>query len=126
MAPIYYKDSDGAVLVYDITVRESFQKVQKWLTELRQYAGEDILIVIAGNKCDKEHERQIPTTEAEEYAKTNGAKHFSTSAKSGKGIEDMYKYLTEKIYERNSANDVKKGIRVTTNKKTSNDSGKCC
>jgi len=49
--------------------------------------------VIAGNKCDREHERQIKTEEAEAYAERNNAKHFNTSAKTGKGIEEMFQYL---------------------------------
>eukprot|EP00330_Aristerostoma_sp_ATCC50986_P011583 CAMPEP_0114586246 /NCGR_PEP_ID=MMETSP0125-20121206/9521_1 /TAXON_ID=485358 ORGANISM="Aristerostoma sp., Strain ATCC 50986" /NCGR_SAMPLE_ID=MMETSP0125 /ASSEMBLY_ACC=CAM_ASM_000245 /LENGTH=127 /DNA_ID=CAMNT_0001781595 /DNA_START=47 /DNA_END=430 /DNA_ORIENTATION=+ len=57
MAPIYYRDAEGAVLVYDITYRESFDKVQKWMAELKNHADEDIDIVIAGNKCDRASER---------------------------------------------------------------------
>jgi len=124
MAPIYYRDSEGAVLVYDITIRESFNKVQKWIAELRQHAGDDIFIVIAGNKCDRENDRQISTNEAEEYAKKHGAKHFNTSAKSGKGIEEMFKYFTDKIYEKNCQKFPKKAVRVTMKKKPSSE--KCC
>ena len=53
--------------------------------------------MIAGNKCDKHSERDISLEEAENYAKENNAKHFSTSAKSGKGIEEMFRYLAESI-----------------------------
>merc|ERR1711967_200957 len=52
LGPIYYRDADGALLVYDITDYESFAKVQKWVRELRSIVGSDIEITIAGNKFD--------------------------------------------------------------------------
>jgi len=90
LAPIYYRDAEGAVLVYDITMKESFPKVAKWLTELRDHAGDDIILAIAGNKCDRESDRQIRREDAEEFARKNNAKHFETSAKTNKGIGEVF------------------------------------
>jgi len=101
LAPIYYRDAEGAVLVYDITMKESFPKVEKWLKELRNHAGEDIVLVIAGNKCDKDNERQIKNADAEEYARKNNAKHFETSAKTNKGIGEVFDYLAAEISKKN-------------------------
>jgi Ras-related protein Rab-21 len=50
LGPIYYRDADGALLVYDITDAESFNKVKKWVKELRKIVGNDIVIAIAGHK----------------------------------------------------------------------------
>ena len=58
MAPIYYKDAKGAVLVYDITDQVSFERVVKWVKELKQMAG-DISMIIAANKCDREPFRAV-------------------------------------------------------------------
>ena len=52
LSPIYYRDADGSLLVYDITDAESFSRVKKWVKELRKIVGSDIAIAIAGNKCD--------------------------------------------------------------------------
>ena len=52
LGPIYYRDSHGAVLVYDITDRDSFTKVRHWVKELRKIVGQAIVLVIAGNKAD--------------------------------------------------------------------------
>ena len=52
LGPIYYRDSHGAVLVYDITDRDSFTKVRHWVKELRKIVGQSIVLVIAGNKAD--------------------------------------------------------------------------
>ena len=54
LGPIYYRDAHGAVLVYDITDEDSFQKVKVWVKELRRMVGADICLIIAGNKFDLE------------------------------------------------------------------------
>ena len=70
LGPIYYRDADGALLVYDITDFESFQKVRKWVRELRQIVGQDIDITIAGNKIDLEKNRAVSEEEALSYAES--------------------------------------------------------
>jgi Ras-related protein Rab-21 len=64
LGPIYYRDADGALLVYDITDAESFVKVKKWVKELRKIVGNDITIAIAGNKIDLEKNRSVLEHEA--------------------------------------------------------------
>lgn len=66
LAPIYYRDAAGALLVYDITDGESFNRVKSWIRELRTTVGNDIIIVIAGNKIDLERERKVDENEASE------------------------------------------------------------
>jgi Ras-related protein Rab-21 len=66
LGPIYYRDADGALLVYDITDSESFNKVRKWVKELRKIVGSDIIIAIAGNKIDMEKSRSVKESEAVE------------------------------------------------------------
>lgn len=70
-------------------------KVHKWIAELRSHAGDDIVIVIVGNKCDRENERQVDEGESLEWARKYNAGHFNTSAKSGKGIEEAFQYLAK-------------------------------
>jgi Ras-related protein Rab-21 len=65
LGPIYYRSSNGAVLVYDITDEDSFQKVKSWVKELRKMLGADICLVIAGNKTDLEKNRNVSLEEAE-------------------------------------------------------------
>ncbi|XP_056013668.1 ras-related protein Rab-21-like isoform X1 [Ostrea edulis] len=95
LGPIYYRDSNGAILVYDITDEDSFQKVKNWVKELRKMLGNDICLCIAGNKIDLEKERHVSVAEAEAYATSVGARHFHTSAKLGKGIEEMFLDLSK-------------------------------
>jgi Ras-related protein Rab-21 len=95
LTPLYYRDTQGAILVYDITFKESFEKVAKWITELQSFCENDVVIAITGNKGDRENERQIRLKDAENYAKIVDAEHFSTSAKSGKGINDIFDYVAK-------------------------------
>nr|BAN20500.1 rab5 [Riptortus pedestris] len=97
LGPIYYRMSNGAILVYDITDEDSFQKVKNWVKELKKMLGSEICLTIAGNKIDLEKERNVPVEDAEEYAKTVGATHFHTSAKENSGIEEMFVELAQRM-----------------------------
>lgn len=105
LGPIYYRDSNGAILVYDITDEDSFTKVKNWVKELRKMLGEDVCLCIAGNKTDLEKERAVPIHEAESYAASVNAKHFLTSAKQNRGIEELFLDLTRRMIEVSEAND---------------------
>lgn len=97
LGPIYYRDAQGAVLAYDITDKDSFDKVKVWLKELHTVVGENIQVVIVGNKCDLERDRKVPKREAEEWAQANNARHFLCSAKLGLRVTDAFQSLVVSI-----------------------------
>lgn len=99
LGPIYYRDANGALLVYDITDMDSFVRVQNWVKELRKMLGTDIVLAIAGNKCDLERNRVVPLDKAESYAQSVGAKHFSTSAKLNKGVNELFLDLAKRMLD---------------------------
>lgn len=100
LGPIYYRDSNGALLVYDITDEDSFAKVKNWVKELRKMLGNDICLCIVGNKIDLDRDRHVTVAEAEQYAASVGAKHFHTSAKMNKGIEELFLDLSKSMIEK--------------------------
>lgn len=102
LGPIYYRDADGAVLVYDITDEESFRKVRTWVKELRRIVGDEIDILIAGNKSDLHRNRKVNEEEANNYAASVGATHFSTSAKLNRGLEEVFVDLSRRMLRRKS------------------------
>ncbi|ENN73127.1 ras-related protein Rab-21 [Dendroctonus ponderosae] len=102
LGPIYYRSANGAVLVYDITDVDSFQKVKTWVKELRKMLGRDMCLAIVGNKMDLEEERQVPVEEAEEYASKVGATHWFTSAKLNQGVEEMFVGLARDMLAKNA------------------------
>lgn len=100
LGPIYYRDSHGALLVYDITDEDSFRKVKSWVKELRKMLGTDVCLRIIGNKTDLEKERHVSAEEATQYAESVGARHFLTSAKLNKGIEDVFLDITKAMLQK--------------------------
>jgi len=93
LVPIYYRDANGAVLVYDITDYESFSRVRKWVKELRTNGDSNICIIICGNKIDLAKDRRVTEEEATQYAESVGANHIYTSAKQGKGLDEAFNDL---------------------------------
>ncbi len=100
LGPIYYRDADGALLVYDITDAESFQKVKQWVKELRKIVGNEITLAIAGNKIDLEKNRNVQESEAIKYAESVGASHYNTSAKANKGLTEVFNDLSSRMLTR--------------------------
>ncbi|XP_002133801.1 ras-related protein Rab-21 [Drosophila pseudoobscura] len=100
LGPIYYRGSDGALLVYDITDQDSFQKVKSWVRELKQMRGTEISLIIVGNKTDLEEQRAIGYEDARQYAQTVGAQYLEASAKENEGVAEIFELLTQLMLER--------------------------
>ncbi|KAK9051384.1 hypothetical protein SSX86_028011 [Deinandra increscens subsp. villosa] len=94
----YYRGALGAMLVYDITKRESFDHVARWVEELRAHASNSIVIALIGNKVDLEDKRAVPSEDAVEFAKNQGLYFFETSALTGDNVEAAFCKLLEEIY----------------------------
>ncbi|EPY22953.1 Rab family, other, partial [Strigomonas culicis] len=94
LAPIYYRQAEGAVLVYDVTDADTLRRVRVWVQELRAVAGGGICIVICGNKADcPAGEWDVTEAEALALAAELGAEHFWTSAKSGKNVDTAFRQM---------------------------------
>merc|ERR1712051_286232 len=79
----YYRGAAGALLVYDISSRESFNALSNWLTDARTLASPAIVILLVGNKKDLEDERDVTFLEASRFAQENDLVFVETSAKTG-------------------------------------------
>jgi Ras-related protein Rab-21 len=100
LGPIYYRDADAALLVYDIASSETFDRVTKWVKELQQMAPGDITMTIAANKSDLVRSKKISIQEAESYATSIGARLFMTSAKTGIGIDEMFLDIAKRLMDK--------------------------
>ena len=98
--PTYYSGGNGALIVFDLCNRTSFESLPKWIDELSQHLS-GVPIAIVGNKLDLADgdARRVQIKEADEFAIANGAKYFETSAKLGSGIEPIFLHLSEIIHE---------------------------
>ncbi|CAD8086282.1 unnamed protein product [Paramecium primaurelia] len=94
LIPSYIRDSQAAIICYDITNEKSFQDLQKWIEDVKDERGDEVLIYILGNKIDLEQERQIQTDVAEAKAKELGASFSEVSAKSAHNVSEFFKRLS--------------------------------
>jgi len=93
----YYKGADGIVLVFDLTDRNSFEKIREWMKQIQSYTQRDsIAIVLLGNKCDAEN-KAVSAKEANDIASEYNMKFFETSAMNNTNIEESFKQLSTEI-----------------------------
>merc|ERR1719445_1856455 len=97
MAPMYYRGAHAAILVFDVTDQSSLDNVEGWVEELKTHAGEDIIMVLAGNKSDLKEDSGESNENAEAYSKSIDAQLFETSAKTGQGVEDLFKHVVKSL-----------------------------
>ena len=96
----YYKGSKGALVIYDITQKETFANIEKWVNDLKCKGDPKITIIIIGNKNDLEEKRQISKEQGEEKAKSFGCAFLETSAFSGDNIEKAFEMMVKEIYDK--------------------------
>ena len=94
----YYRGAICALLVYDITRRQSFQNIVRWLEELLEHAYNRMTIVLVGNKNDLAEQRQVNYEEGVEFAKRNGLIFFETSAKTSDNVDEVFTHAARIIF----------------------------
>ncbi|KAH9047238.1 P-loop containing nucleoside triphosphate hydrolase protein [Lactarius hengduanensis] len=95
----YYRGTQGILLVYDITDRESYDALAWWFAERSKHVPESTVKIIIGNKADKEHARQVPTGEAAAYAGRMGCLFVEASAKTAIGVCAAFRGVVERIVD---------------------------
>ncbi|TKY61059.1 Ras-related protein RABA6a [Spatholobus suberectus] len=98
----YYRGALGALLVYDITMRSSYENVSKWLLELREFGGQDMVVVLVGNKCDLDQSREVEKEEGKGFAETEGLCFMETSALKNLNVEEVFLQMITRIYDMTS------------------------
>ncbi|KAJ1038368.1 hypothetical protein NDA14_004600 [Ustilago hordei] len=106
LIPSYIRDSSVAVVVYDITNRASFQNTSKWVDDVRAERGNDVIIVLVGNKTDLSDKRQVTTDEAEKKAQEFNVMFIETSAKAGHNVKVLFKKIAQALPGMDKDSDV--------------------
>ena len=96
----YYKNSACAIVVYDISRRETFEHIVNWIEDCKFNSPKTIFIILVGNKTDLEEERQVTTEEGEEFANRFGLRFFETSAKNTSNVDKVFSESVEFIADR--------------------------
>ena len=130
----YYKGAKGAFVVYDITRKSSFESIDKWVSDLTAAADKKLTIVVIGNKCDLEDQRQITKEQGEEKAGKLEVAFMETSALSGENLDKAFEMMISEIFKKcheemlseGEVDIIEGGQDINLSKKKNNESKKCC
>lgn len=97
LTPSYYRDGQGAILVFDVTDRNTFVKLETWVEELNTYCNKmDLVKMVVGNKIDLAN-REVSTEEALQFARRHKTLYIESSAKTADGIKCCFEELVQKV-----------------------------
>ena len=131
----YYKGAKGAFIVYDITRKNSFESIDKWINDVTAVADKKITIVLIGNKSDLEDQRQVTKEQGEDKANKLQVAFLETSAFSGENLEKAFQMMIKEVYQKcheemmseGDVDIIKGGEDINLAKKNnSGDKKKCC
>lgn len=97
LSPMFYRDADAGIVVFDLTDSSSFTKSKQWVSELREARGDAITILVAGNKSDLPSLRTVTFESVTSFANSIGAESFETSAKTGENIDFLFQWLVKAL-----------------------------
>jgi len=103
----YYRSAHGIFLVYDIADKTSYSALTRWYQTIEQCANENVIVMLLGNKCDKNEQRQVESKDGESFAAKHNMKFFETSAKDGTNLQEAFLTLAEDVAEKNFFNNNK-------------------
>ena len=97
----YYKGAKGSLLIYDITNKKSFENIEKWISDLKANTGDNISMILLGNKTDLEEKRAVSIDEGKNKAEFYNITFMETSAFNGNNIQEAFNELITDIYKKN-------------------------
>ena len=127
----YYKGAKGALIVYDITRKNTFDNIDKWISDLKLNGDKNICILIVGNKSDLNEQREVDEELGKKKAEMFKTAFMETSALNGENISKAFEEVIEQIYqlnknafEENAKKDIDRGVNLNENK--DDNKKKCC
>ena len=134
LIPMYTRDANIILLVYDITRKESFNHIPDWVKDLTNVNFENVIFALIGNKIDLNDKREVEKSEGEKYSSENNMIFEEVSAKTGENFPELF---YQKIFEQ-IANKFKPGLqgsitdipelklKIDDNQNDKNKKKKCC
>ncbi|CCE64779.1 hypothetical protein TPHA_0I02780 [Tetrapisispora phaffii CBS 4417] len=120
LAPMYYRNANAALVVYDVTAPDSLMKAKSWIEELKKKVGnEELVICLVGNKVDiceeDDTKRKIEFEEAKDWANDENLLFYEVSAKTGYNVKEVFQKIGEQLYEYKKAEQANKGTQDNSN-----------
>ena len=130
----YYKGAKGALIVYDITRKETFDSVDRWISEVLNSGDKNMTMLLIGNKCDLDNQRQVTKEQGEEKAKAFKVAFLETSASSGENLDVAFEMILKEVYskckneldEEDRMEEMQIGKEIDLTKEKKVDKKKCC
>ena len=128
IAKNYFQSSDGFLIVYDITSKDSFEKLSFWNEQVNLNAPEKTKYIIVGNKKDLEEKREVKTEEGANFAKENNVQFYETSAKDGTNVNEVFELLAKEIVAdtENLQAKNKRSSQILKKRNTAVEKKSCC
>jgi len=122
----YYRGAHAALLVYDITRRETFNALQSWLEAVQQFSLPNAFVFVVGNKADLEASREVTHEEGRLFAQERGLGFLETSARTAMNVEESFLEVAKKVYftSKGSPDPRQRGVSLTS--APSKGKGGCC
>lgn len=115
LAPMYYRGAAAAIVVYDITSTDSFNRAKSWVRELQRQGNPALVMALAGNKSDKADDRKVYADEAQAYSDENGLFFMETSAKTATNVNELFYEIARKLPKAPPAPAPPGGIVINNN-----------
>ncbi|KAL2725130.1 ras-related protein RabJ [Vespula squamosa] len=114
MAPMYYRNANAAMLVFDVTRYNSFTAIKNWVTELKRNVEEQMVLTVIGNKSDLFNDREVDSEEGRYYATKIGATYHETSVLHNDGIENVFLAIAKGLIDLSTGNtQITSSLRIT-------------
>lgn len=97
LIPVYFRNAIGSLVVFDVTNRNSFENLDVWISTFKEFAGEETIIIIVGNKCDLENNIEVSEAEAIKWAEACGYLYFCVSAATSEGLSDLFDAISREL-----------------------------
>jgi len=123
LAPMYYRGAAAAIVVYDLTNRQSFVRAKSWVKELQRQGKDNVVIALAGNKLDLEENRQVESEEAKLYAEENNIFFIETSAKTNHNVSEVFRMIAKRLP---STAQAKQGVQLVLPTEDDTKKSTCC
>lgn len=127
LIPLYIRDLHVAVICYDITSKKSFDNLTNWINDVKLERGDEVIIVIVGNKSDLGNKRQVTQEECDELVKKVGAKFaLETSTKANHNVKLLFKKIASCLPDFNEVEERNEPETIDVNIEQSENASSCC